>query len=161
MDRNKSKLVRVIGVVELIRSVYLLIVGFLGFGILAIFTGYYGLTFWSAIGKFRGDIGDFLTIGFVPDLIRGITIIMGITGFIGAIALIRYKPIGRKLVIIVAIFMIINSLIQLIETLLLDKFLNYNIAFWFYFIIIFPIIYYVAMIFYLMTSEVKNSFESN
>lgn len=141
MGENRPQLIKLIGIVELLRSIYSIIGGIMGVGILS-------LLFGSPVGLgFLGIWGTYL--------LKGINIIIGIVGFIGAIALIRFKPIGRRLVIFVAGAMIILSFIQLVLFLFSGSMSGSLI--WSLFII-FPIIYYAAMIFYLMSSEVKDAF---
>jgi|SRR3989344_270058 len=141
MEETRPKLVKFIGIVELLRSIYSIIGGIMGVGILSLFFGsQFGLGFLGVFGAY---------------LLKGINIIIGIVGFIGAIALIRFKPIGRKLVIFVASAMIILSFIQLVSIFISGRIFGSLIL---SLLIIFPIIYYAAMIFYLMSSEVKDAF---
>tara|TARA_Y100000310_G_scaffold94609_1_gene92358 strand:+ start:665 stop:943 length:279 start_codon:yes stop_codon:yes gene_type:complete len=80
--------------------------------------------------------------------------ILSIVALIAAIAVIRYKPIGRKLLIIVATISILLTVINMSYSLIIS-----GMAIWYSYVIsFFSIIYYGAIIGYFMTSEVKNAF---
>ncbi|MAG47160.1 hypothetical protein CL617_01020 [archaeon] len=149
MNQNKPKLVRIVGIIELLRPILGLVTGFLGAGFLSIFI-FQG-------GNLRGIFGSSILF----TILAIVSVIVNVIAFIGAIAVIRYKPIGRKLIIFVAISMIILNIVQ-------NSFYSFStgglgglfeilwIALRF-----FPIIYYGALIYYFMTSEVKNAFQPN
>ena len=150
MNQNRPKLIRVVGIIELLRSVLGLITGFLGAGFLSIFI-FQG-------NNFRGIFGG---SSILLTILAVVSVIIGIVALIGAIAVIRYKPLGRKLIIFVAICMIAINFVQNFSSIFsTGGFGGVSEILWIA-LRFFPIIYYGALIFYFMSFEVKSAFQPN
>ena len=169
MDQKKPKLVRVIGVVELMLTTIFIIALLMSIyddsGIVSFIFFFFSLV----RGLFLispSNISNPSSILFI-EVIYGL---ISLFSLISAIALIRFKPLGRKGMIILAVIIIGINIAHLFNSFFIDdgiyaKFResrSYILGIPFFNLFnLFPIIYYGAIIFYFMTSEVKAAFQEN
>ena len=167
MGQKKPKLVRVIGVIELILTTLFIIA-------LLIFIYNDGaLLIFLLVSLNRGLLLFFtlnISNSFSYLFIKIISGLISLFSLISAIALIRFKPLGRKMIIILAVIIIGINIAHLFNSFFIDDKMyslvgesrSYVLGIPFFNLFnLIPIVYYVAIIFYFMTSEVKAAFQEN